>query len=43
MRHLMSPLDFSVEELDALLDLANDNEKHPEKYAHASAGTKHAT
>ena len=24
MRHLMSPLDFSVEELDKLLDLAND-------------------
>ena len=26
MRHLMSPLDFSVEELDKLLDLANDIE-----------------
>ncbi len=24
MRHLMSPLDFTVEELDKLLDLAND-------------------
>ena len=23
MRHLMSPLDFSVEELDQLMDLAN--------------------
>lgn len=43
MRHLMSPLDFSVEELDALLDLANDIEKHPEKYAHACAGKKLAT
>ena len=32
MRHLMSPLDFSVEELDKLLDLANDIEKHPDKY-----------
>ena len=31
----MSPLDFSVEELDQLMDLANDIEKHPEKYAHA--------
>ena len=30
MRHLMSPLDFSVEELDQLLDLASDIEKHPE-------------
>ena len=27
MRHLMSPLDFSVEELDKLLDLANDIEE----------------
>ena len=24
MRHLMSPLDLTVEELDKLLDLAND-------------------
>ena len=31
MRHLMSPLDFSVEELDKLLDLANDIEAHPDK------------
>lgn len=43
MRHLMSPLDFSVEELDTLLDLANDVEKHPEKYAHACDGKKLAT
>ena len=43
MRHLMSPLDFSVEELDKLLDLANDIEKYPEKYAHACAGKKLAT
>ena len=43
MRHLMSPLDFSVEELDQLLDLAHDIEKHPEKYAHACDGKKLAT
>lgn len=43
MRHLMSPLDFSVEELDKLLDLANDIEKHPDKYAHACDGKKLAT
>ena len=43
MRHLMSPLDFSVSELDTLLDLANDIEKHPDKYAHACAGKKLAT
>ena len=30
----MSPLDFSVKELDQLLDLASDIEKNPEKYAH---------
>ena len=39
----MSPLDLSVEELDQLLDLANDIEKNPEKYAHACAGKKLAT
>ncbi len=43
MRHLMSPLDFSVEELDQLLDLADDIEMHPEKYAHACDGKKLAT
>lgn len=43
MRHLMSPLDFSVEELDNLLDLANDIEAHPEKYAHKCDGKKLAT
>ena len=43
MRHLMSPLDFSVEELDKLLDLANDIEAHPEKYAHKCNGKKLAT
>ena len=43
MRHLMSPLDFSVEELDELLNLANDIEKDPKKYAHACDGKKLAT
>ena len=43
MRHLMSPLDFSVEELETLLNLAGDIEKHPEKYAHACEGKKLAT
>ncbi len=43
MRHLISPLDFSVEELDRLLKLANDIEAHPEKYAHVCAGKKLAT
>lgn len=43
MRHLMSPLDFSVEELEALLDLANDIEADPQKYAHTCTGKKLAT
>ena len=43
MRHLMSPLDFSVEELDKLLDLANDIEKNPDKYAHVCDGKRIAT
>ena len=43
MRHLMNPLDFSVEELDQLFDLANDIEHNPQKYAHACAGKKLAT
>ena len=40
MRHIMSPLDFSVEELDQLLNLANDIEANPKKYAHACEGKK---
>ncbi|HIW42316.1 MAG TPA: aspartate carbamoyltransferase [Candidatus Mediterraneibacter vanvlietii] len=43
MRHLMSPLDFSVEELDKLLDLAQDIEANRSKYAHACEGKKLAT
>ena len=35
MRHLMSPLDFTTEELDRLFDLANDIERNPGKYAHS--------
>ncbi len=43
MRHLMSPLDFSVEELDRLMDLASDIERNPAKYAHACDGKVLAT
>lgn len=43
MRHLMNPLDFTVEELDRLFDLANDIEANPSKYAHACEGRKLAT
>lgn len=43
MKHLLSPLDFSVEELDQLIDVALDISKNPEKYAQACKGKKIAT
>lgn len=43
MRHLMNPLDFTVEELDQLFALAGDIEKNRKKYAHACDGKKLAT
>lgn len=43
MKHLMSPLDFSVEELDRLFALAGNIEKNPAKYAHACDGRILAT
>lgn len=43
MRHLMSPLDFTTEELDRLFDLANDIERNPAGYAHACDGKILAT
>ena len=43
MRHLMSPLDFTIEELDKLFDLANDMEQHMERHAHVCDGKKLAT
>lgn len=43
MRHLLSPLDFSVEELEKVLSLASDIEKNPEKYQDACKGKKIAT
>lgn len=43
MRHLMNPLDFTVEELDRLFDLADDIEKDPDKYKDLCRGKKIAT
>ncbi len=43
MRHLMSPLDFTTEELSKLFDLANAIEQDPAKYAHACDGKILAT
>lgn len=43
MRHLLNPLDFSVEEIDDLLALARDIEGHIPKYTHVCDGKKLAT
>ena len=43
MRHLMSPLDLSKDELEDLLTLASDIEKNPKKYAHVCDDKRLAT
>lgn len=43
MKHLLSPLDFTTQELDDLFALADDIEKSPDKYAHVCEGKKLAT
>ena len=43
MRHLISPLDLSLDELDELLETAGDIMEHPQKYAHVCDGKKLAT
>ena len=43
MRHLMNPLDLTVDEMDRIFDLAADIEHAPEKYAHVCDGKKIAT
>ena len=43
MRHLLNPLDFSVEETERLLDLADDIEHNLPKYSHVCDGKKLAT
>ena len=43
MRHLMSPLDFTVDELEEMMDLAQEIERDPEKYKHACDRKKLAT
>lgn len=43
MRHLISPMDFTVEELEQLMDVADDIKKNPEKYAHVCEGKKLVT
>ncbi len=43
LRHMMNPLDFSVEELEELFDLAGDIERNMEGYAHKCDGKILAT
>ncbi len=43
MKHLISPLDLSVEELDELMNVALDISKNPKKYAEVCHGKKIAT
>jgi len=43
MRHLMSPLDMTVDELERLFNLANDIEKNLPKYSEVCHGKKLAT
>lgn len=43
MRHLLNPLDFTVEEIDDLLALARDIEQNLPQYAHVCDGKKLAT
>lgn len=43
MKHLISPLDFTTQELDQLFDLAADIEKNPATYAHTCDGKILAT
>lgn len=43
MKHLIDPLDLSVDEIDELLNLANDIEANPKKYSNICKGKKLAT
>lgn len=43
MRHLISPQDLSMEELDELLTLGQDIMNNQSKYAHVCDGKKLAT
>lgn len=43
MKHLLSPLDLSVTEVEDLLNLARDISKDPKKYSHVCDGKKLAT
>ena len=40
MRHLISPLDLSIEELDYILSLGQEIMEFPEKFSHICEGKK---
>ncbi len=42
-KNIISPMDITVDELEELMDVADDIMKHPEKYAHACDGRILAT
>ena len=43
MRHLLSPLDLSVEEIDGLIDVAKKIEKNPKAFRHVADGERLST
>ena len=43
MKHLIDPMDLSVEDIDRLLDRADDIAKNPEKYQEVCKHKKLAT
>ena len=43
LKHLLNPLDLSVQEIDALIAVAEDIETDPKKYSHVCDGKKLAT
>lgn len=40
MRHLIDPMDFTVEEIDQLLQVGDDIIKNPQKYSSVCKGKK---
>ena len=43
MRHFLNPLDFSTEELDQILGLAERIRENPDRFSHVAEGKKLAT
>ena len=43
MRHLLRPTDFTTEEIEELIEVAEDIQANPDRYAHVADGKKLAT